>query len=258
MILNKLVFGDSVSCPGCENTLKQNYLQKYLWCRLCRKKYRPTAYRGSWLYGMKLSPKQLFVILWCWQNKKSPDTTRILAQTSYTTVQRWYERFRQYIPPDSLEQLSVHIQVDESYFGKRKSVQSQMIVTGAIEPHTRKVALKITGDYLSGRSRNVLERFIQDTTEQGTLVITDKWYGYNELHLLGYDHESWNHSIGQFSATNQIEGLWSSIKRYLRKLYGCIPTKNLESILTEWVARQNRPSLFVSPENYLQATLVPF
>jgi len=76
------------------------------------------------------------------------------------------------------------------------------------------------------------------STEQGTLVVTDKWYGYNELHLLGYGHESWNHSTGQFSATNQIEGLWSSIKRYLRKLYGCVPTKNLESILTEWMARQ--------------------
>lgn len=256
-ILNKLVFGDSVSCPGCESPLGQNYKQKYLWCNNCRKKYRATSFQGSWLYGTKLSPKQLFVVLWCWQNKKSPDTARILAQVSYTTIQRWYERFRRCIPPDGKQQLSLHIQVDESYFGKRKSSQSQIIVTGAIEPHTRKVALRITGDYLSGRSRNVLEQFIQDTTEQGTLVVTDKWYGYNELHLLGYGHESWNHSTGQFSATNQIEGLWSSIKRYLRKLYGCVPTKNLESILTEWMARQNRPSLFASPENYLQATLVP-
>lgn len=71
MILNKLVFGDSVSCPGCENILKQNYRQRYLWCRLCRHKYRPAAYRSSWLYGMKLSAKQLFVLLWCWQNKKA-------------------------------------------------------------------------------------------------------------------------------------------------------------------------------------------
>jgi hypothetical protein len=206
---------------------------------------------------MKLSPKQLFVLLWCWQNRKSPDTARLLAQVSYTSVQRWYERFRRHIPPDTLEQLSMLIQVDESYFGKQKSSQPQVIVTGAIEPHTRRIALRITGDYSSGRGRDVLEQFVQDTTQTGSLVVTDKWHGYSELPLLGYDHEVWNHSTGQFAGTNQIEGLWSSIKRYLRKLYGCVPTKNLESILTEWMARQNRPSLFASPENYLQATLVP-
>ena len=50
------------------------------------------------------------------------------------------------------------------------------------------------------------------------LVITDKWYAYQELPLLGYAHESWNHASGQFAGTNQIECLWSSMKRYLRKL----------------------------------------
>ena len=55
-ILNKLVFGDEVSCPRCHAGLHENYCNKYLWRKLCRKKYRPTSYRASWLYGMKLSP----------------------------------------------------------------------------------------------------------------------------------------------------------------------------------------------------------
>lgn len=54
-ILNKLVFGDEVSCPRCHAGLHENYCNKYLWCKLCRKKYRPTSYQASWLYGMKLS-----------------------------------------------------------------------------------------------------------------------------------------------------------------------------------------------------------
>ena len=57
-ILNKLVFGDEVSCPRCHAGLHENYCNKYLWRKLCRKKYRPTSYRASWLYGMKLSPRQ--------------------------------------------------------------------------------------------------------------------------------------------------------------------------------------------------------
>jgi hypothetical protein len=249
--LNKLAFGDSVSCPICKHQLMDRYTGKYLWCSTCRRKYRPTAHKGSWLYGMKLSPRQLFILLWCWQNRKSPDTARLIASVSYTSVKRWYERFRLNIPDESTAILSGLVQIDESYFGKQKSNQPQTIVVGAIEPDTRRVVLQVT----NSRSQNCLEEFVLGSIAEGSLVVSDKWYGYNDLNVLGYAHEAWNHSIGHFAGTNQIEGLWSIIKRYLKKLYGCIPTKNLQTILNEWMARQNRPSLFASPENYLQMCL---
>lgn len=87
-ILNKLVFGDEVSCPRCHKGLHENYCNKYLWCKLCHKKYRPTSYCASWLYGMKLSPRQLFILLYCWQTKRSTETSYLLAGVSYTTVRR--------------------------------------------------------------------------------------------------------------------------------------------------------------------------
>ena len=248
--LNKLVFGDHVSCPGCNGSLAENYKRGYLWCPACRKKYRPTAHRGSWLYGMKLTPRQLFLLLWAWQRRKSPDTACLLASVSYTTARRWYRRFREQLP-DTAEVLRGLVQIDESYFGKQRSTQPQRIVVGAIEPDTRRVALRIT----DSRGQSVLEQFVQDCVEQSSLVVSDKWYAYQELPLLGYDHETWNHSSGQFAGTNQIEGLWSSMKRHLRKLYGCIPTKQLQLTVNEWMARQNQPSWFASPENYLRVAL---
>src|SRR5512141_2861499 len=143
MVLNRLVFGAACQCPDCGQSLQERYVRKYLWCRHCRKKYRATAYRGSWLYGMKLKPKQLFVLLWCWQHKKSPDTARLLAGVSYTAVQRWYQRFREQVPEATVT-LQGLVQIDESYFGKQRSKQPQTIVTGAIEPDTRQVMLRIT------------------------------------------------------------------------------------------------------------------
>lgn len=249
-LLNRLAFGDSVSCPACQAGLSENYQGGYLWCRGCRRKYRATAYRASWLYGMKLSPRQLFLLLWCWQQKKSPDTARLLAGVSYRTVERWYGRFRTNLP-QAATLLDGLVQVDESYFGRLRSGQDQLIVVGAIEPDTRRVMLRITNT----RSQEALELFVSDHVAKGSMVVSDKWYGYQELPLLGYGHESWNHSEGRFAGTNQIEGLWSSIKRYLRKLYGCVPTKKLQLILNEWMARQNQPSWFASPENYLRAAL---
>ena len=97
-ILNKLVFGDEVSCPRCRTSLQESYCNKYLWRKLCRKKYRPTSYRASWLYGMKLSPQQLFILLYCWQTKRSTETSYLLAGVSYTTVRRWFARFRKQLP----------------------------------------------------------------------------------------------------------------------------------------------------------------
>lgn len=252
-LLNRLVFGDRVSCPGCQADMAENYRRGYLWCRPCRRKYRPTAYRGSWLYGMKLKPKQLFLLLYCWQHRKPPDTARLVAGVSYTTVERWYARFRFQIP-DAGVVLGGLVQIDESYFGKQRSKQCQRIVVGAIEPDTRKLALRIT----DSRSQEALERFVQDYVRQGSLVVSDKWYAYQDLPLLGYPHESHNHSVGDYANTNQGENIWSVSKRHARRLFGGrILTRYLEDLCREWTARHNQPQLFENPINFLRATLVP-
>lgn len=201
---------------------------------------------------MKLTPRQLFVLLWCWQNKKSPDTARLLAGVSYTTAARWYQHFREQVPEATVTLCGL-VQIDESYFGKQRSRQPQRIVVGAIEPDTRKVMLRIT----NSRRQDALERFVTDYVKPGTLVSSDKWWAYEELPLLGYPHEAHNHRVGDYANTNQAEGIWSSMKRYLRKLYSSVPTKQLELICKEWMARQNQPSWFTEPENFLRVTLVP-
>lgn len=251
-IINNLVFGPEVTCPVCRRQLAENYQRRYLWCKACRKKYRPTAFKGSWLYGMKLSFKQLLVLLWCWQNKKSPDTARLLARVSYTAVGRWYSRFRDNLPDSAevvLEQVATS---DEAFFGRLRSKQDQIIVSGAIALDNQ---LRLQA--VANRSAEVLSRFVRETVSEGALVITDSWWGYEELELYGYSHESWNHSRGQYAGTNQIERVWSALKRYLRKLYGCLPTKYLHLILKEWEARHNFPALFKNPQNYLAMTFVP-
>ena len=249
-ILNKLVFSDEVQCPTCCQALAENYHRRYLWCPACRQKYRATAYRGSWLYGMKLSPKQLFVLLWCWQNRKSPDTARLLAYVSYTTVQRWYQRFRTELPTSDAVRLNDLVAADESFFGRLRSQQEQEIVVGVIS-HLNQLRLLTVGQ----RDAATLSTFICETVTEGALVLTDEWRGYGELENWGYEREAWNHSRGRFAGTNQIERVWSAIKRYLRKLYGCIPTKHLPVILKEWEARHNFPGLFTNPETYLTTCL---
>ena len=258
LLINRLIFGEDVVYPRCGGALQEKNVRRYLWCGTCRKKYRATSYKGGWLYGMKISPKQLFILLWCWQTKKSLEATLLRAEVSYPTAARWFSRFRYHIP-DTTPLLAGLVQADESYFSKKRSKQAKYIVTGATEPHTGRKALRITGDHSSGRTRDVLEQFIQDTVEPGSLVVTDKWWAYDELPLLGYEHESHNHSKGDYANTNGAERIWSVAKRHMRKLYGQrILTHQLEELCREWMARSNRPELFHDPLTFLQFTLVPY
>jgi len=228
--------------------------QDYGWCRICRKKIRPKA--QTLFYGSKLSYRQLFGLVWCWQHRLSPGSVMAALGLSYTAIERWYERFRKALTASysngSNGKLYGVVEVDEAYFGKKR-YGGQTIVIGAIEreptPHTgiRRLKLKIIPD----TEQDSLEKFIEDNIERGSLVVTDCHMGYNDIEWLGYGHELWNHSKGHFSGTNHIEQNWSAMKRYMMKLYGSIPTRNLSLILKEWDARHNNPELFLSPESFL-------
>jgi transposase-like protein len=147
-------------------------------------------------------------------------------------------------------------QFSEAYFGKRR-YGHQVIVIGAIErfvdpiTQTRRLKLRIIPD----TEQDSLEKFLEDTVERDSLVMTDCHMGYNDIEWLGYLHETWNHSKGHFAGTNHIEQNWSAMKRYMRKLYGSVPTKEIQLILDEWMARHNQPELFQSPEIFLLGLL---
>jgi transposase-like protein len=175
----------------------------------------------------------------------------MLTGLSYTTIHRWYWRFRALVPVDDQQaMLSGIVEVDEAWFGKQK-FGGQTIVVGGIERGTKRLKLRIVEDV----EQDTLEGFLEDNIERSSLVVTDCGTGYNGIEWLGYASERWNHSKGHFAGTNHIESTWSAMKRHLRKLYGCVPTRRLQLILNEWMARHNNLRLFASPQAYLLATL---
>ena len=236
-------------CHTCSGTLQFKRTTNYGWCRQCRTKVRPKA--TTWFRGSKLSYRQMFILLHCWQQRQSPGSTRLATGLSYTTIARWYWRFRALVPEDKMEEmLSGIVEVDEAWFGKKRFGR-QTIVVGAIERDTKRLKLQVIPD----TEQDSLEDFLEQNVKRESLVVTDCAGGYNDLEFLGFTHEAWNHSKGHFAGTNHIEATWSAIKRYLRKLYGCVPTKKLQLILNEWMARHNSLRLFASPQDYLRLTL---
>ena len=248
---NKLVFGIELKCPKCklhnkDNPMKENYKLRYLWCSICRRKYRYSSYSSGLFYGTKLTPKQLYQLTWCYINKKSIDTTRSITELSYTTIERWIGRFRRNLPETDIGKLSGLIQMDESFFGRIRHKQDQVIVVGAIEADTGRIKLELAPN----RTSETLSRFIDANISPEAKVVTDKWRAYDEVTMYPREHLSVNHSIGEFRFSNRIEGLWSEIKKHIRRMYQKILTSKLKPILKEWQERHNNPELFSSVDNF--------
>lgn len=242
--LFKIVHGTS-TCPDCKGGLL--FRRTYVWCKSCRVKHYVRAI--TWFRGSNLPLQKLWLILWCWQKQKGVGTTVDIAGVSYPTVRRWFRRFRALVPKTTL-QLSGIVEVDESFFG-RKKYGHQAIVVGVIERDTRRVRLQIIPD----RAQDSLEGFLSSTVQRGAHITTDAHSGYSDLEFYGWSHERCNHSNGHFGPTNMIENFWGVLKRSLRRLYGKLTLTDLRNILREWEQRQNQPALFYTVDNYLRATL---
>lgn len=115
------------------------------------------------------------------------------------------------------------VQIDESVITKRKYNRGRVVperwIIGIYD-----VSMK-TGyiQYIARRTADTLETVIQAHVRQGSEIWTDKWRGYNNLKNLGYTHKTVNHSKyfkdpDTGVCTNQVEGYWSKLKQYLRRL----------------------------------------
>lgn len=78
-----------------------------------------------------------------------------------------------------------------------------------------------------------LTRFVRASTEEGAMVYTDEWGGYNQLPQVNRGHATVNHSPGQREWArdddgdgirevhdNTLEGLWAALRTFLRPFRG--------------------------------------
>ncbi len=244
--VEKIILGNTKRCPDCKNKLK--LAPKYYWCSHCRTKVYPKSL--CWLRNSKLSYKKILILLQTWQKGLSPGSVKELTGLSYPTIARWYGLFRIHLPSSDNVVLAGEIEADESFFGRQK-FHNQEIVIGVTERGSGRRRLKIIPD----RDQDTLEAFLLATVSKDSLVSTDAHKSYEGIEWYGYIHWQSNHSIGQFRETNQIEGTWSVIKRHIRRMYGSIRMNLLPQLLIEFEARANFKYLFKDCQSYLQECL---
>ncbi|MCY4557254.1 MAG: IS1595 family transposase [Chloroflexi bacterium] len=92
-------------------------------------------------------------------------------------------------------------------------------------------------------SRDTLLDAVADHVEQGSMVFTDGYPGYNGLSDMGYEHGKVNHNIGQYVngyvSTNGIESFWALVKRGYIGIFHFVSPKHLHRYMDEFTYRHN-------------------
>ncbi len=202
--LYKIVWG-ILCCSKCGS--KRLLLRRnYEYCPDCKHKSSvksETIFRYS-----KLSFGTIWILISCWQNQLNIGEIHLLTRVSYFTIRKWIKCFRRALRKRKTDKLHDVVEINESFFGKRRYGYQRCIV-GAIERFKTNGKRRIIRlAIIPNRERDTLESFIEDNVLKGSHIATDCLWSYNELELLGYMHEFCNHSKYHFGPTNLIEGLW--------------------------------------------------
>jgi len=157
------------------------------------------------------------------------DAARILSMNE-KTVRSLYKAIRQCMVEDLLENGPTRkiggrghiVEIDESKFGKRKYHRGRRVIgkwiVGRYCRTTGECFLVECTD--NKRNHHTLFRLIKQHVAPGTIILTDKWKGYNALRHHGYTHLVANHSRGFVDPvsgvhTNTCEGMWFHAKRHM-------------------------------------------
>lgn len=179
---------------------------------------------NTWLKDANLTLEEIVEVLYLWANGFSISDIEHELKISHRTVVEWTMYFRETcttIVMESSEQIGgegVHVEIDESKFGKRKyyrghRVEGQWIFGGRETNDTSKVFMVP----VANRKKVTLLPIIEKWIAKGSIIHSDCWKSYNDLSKMGYTHLTVNHSK-EFknketgACTNSIESDWRHAK----------------------------------------------
>lgn len=248
--LVKLRWPKGFQCPRCFYEKSWSLGNGLFKCARC--KYKTSVTVGTIFEGTRKPTMLWFRAIWWIIGQKNGASAlgvqRILGLGSYETAWSWLHKLRRAMVRSGRDRLSGTIEVDETYIGGEKHGKrgrgaegKALVVIAAQLDDTRigRIRLKRIPD-ASGPS---LEGAVEHMTQEGSVIRTDGWTGYNNLKDLGYKHEivCKEADVGYNLLLPHCHKVASLLKRWLLGTHqGGISHDHLEYYLDEYTFRFNR------------------
>lgn len=242
--IKQLRFGTSLACPKCE---KENKFY-----RVKGRSAYACSYCGHHIYPLKGSIfdhsstelRLWFYAIYVMAQTRAGISAKQLERelgVTYKTAWRMFNHIRQ-LMTDNGDLLVGEVEVDEVYFHpdttKRTTAKAHnsQIVFGMVERKGRAVV-----KHVKSSGVRVLSKEIAKGINSNATVYSDTHRSYRHLTRAGYLHFTVNHSKQEYVSgvrhTQNVENLWSNIKRGITGVYRHVDPKYLQNYVDEYAFR---------------------
>ncbi|MBI2856418.1 MAG: IS1595 family transposase [Chloroflexi bacterium] len=243
-----ILYPAGINCRMCEEITKHHRLtdRKAYSCRECRTQVYPLA--GT-IFAKSSTPlKSWFYAMYLMASTRTGISAKQLERelgVTYKTALRMFRQIRD-LMNENTSQLFGEVEVDETYVGGKHSgkrgrgAEGKAVVMGMVERQGN-ARVFVTPDVKARTLIPIIQEHIP--TAEGTVIYTDELHSYDRLGKLGYAHETVQHSAKQYVAgnahVNNVEGLWSNVKRGIDGVNHAVSPKYLQGYLDSYVFRRN-------------------
>ena len=248
-------------CPQCgsDNVIYLENAKLYK-CRTKHPRQKFSLKVGTIFEDSPLGLDKWLAAIWLIANAKNGISSyEVHRALGVTQKSAWFmlHRIRLAMQNGSIEKLSGHVEVDETYiggkarnmhkaviarkFGDKSNTGSSSVgkvaVMGLLERHGQ-----VRTHVVVGPTSDVLQGHIAQNVERGSNVYTDGWRGYKGVKD-EYTHNVIDHAekyVDGIVHTNGIENFWSLLKRTIRGTYVSVEPFHLFRYLDEQSFRFNK------------------
>lgn len=251
-------------CPHCGVKNKKHYKLKtkgefkgLYKCKDCRARF--TVLVGTMFEGSHIPLRKWFIAIYIFSShKKGISSLQLSKDLGLTQKTAWFmlHRIRQAFNNKVDSKFTGVIQVDESFVGgksKNKHNDKRIALSQgrSLKNKTPVLGMIINGyrvytQVIPDTKGTTIKPIINDMVDQGAIIVTDQWRGYNGLSK-NFKHVVLNHKNNEYVRggfhNNTIENFWSHLKRGIYGIYHHTSTKHLHRYCHEFSYRYNTRKL---------------